>query len=90
MFFHAGPSQNSEKWFGNIEIPEYEKTFKLTYEGAEPANTTFWVTYYVDGVKADPLQLTGTSDPFTGSVMLPEGSVITDVLWYAMWDPRGP
>ena len=88
VFFHTA-QQNSEKWFGNKEVEKKTKTFELTYEGAQPDNTTFWVTYYVDGVKADPLQLTGTSNPLTGSVELPKDSVITDVLWYAMWDPAG-
>ena len=69
---------------------DFKKTFELTYEGSRPANTTFWVTYFVDGVKADPLQLTGAGNPLKGSVDLPPDSVITKVLWYAMWDPAGP
>lgn len=92
VFEHTA-QQNSEKWFGNREIPEVTKNFKLYLDGsdAQPANTTFWVKYKVDGVEVGPYQLDSGSDPYTMSspVTYTVGTVISDVWWLAKWDPTG-
>ncbi|MDH4139116.1 MAG: hypothetical protein OEV43_00925 [Coriobacteriia bacterium] len=69
-------------YIGNY-LPEYTKTFDLTFEGSAPAGTTFYVVYKLNGVDQAPLSL-GDS-PYSAEVTHPVGSVISDVRWYATW-----
>ncbi len=69
-------------YIGNY-LPEYTKTFDLTFEGSAPAGTTFHVVYKLDGVDQPPLSL--GDYPYSAQVTHAVGSVISDVRWYASW-----
>lgn len=90
VFYHTGEVNGSSadeetKWFGN-RIVKHDKTFKLTYEGQVPANTTFHAVFTVDGVPYDEA-LTGSNPYFSQTLSLNDGADIGDVSWYATWTP---
>lgn len=66
------------------EIPDHDKSFTFTMNGDAPEGTDYFVRYLVDDVEADPLFLTG-ENPYSETVTLPHGSVISNVRWYARW-----
>lgn len=77
------PGQDATYKIGNRTIPDVEKTFSLTFEGA-PAGVEFFAHYRLGEGGFVEVALAPVGDGvFTGSVELPYGSVIEEVVWLA-------
>lgn len=69
---------------GNRMIPDVTKTFTLTFENA-PVGAEFFAVYnLVEGPDVEVALLPAGGDEFSGSVELPYGSVIENVMWKAV------
>lgn len=73
-------------YIGNY-LPDVTKSFSLTYNGTIPDDTSFYVSFLLDGAPTT-LALSGAG-PLTASADYPVGSVISNVEWYALWEPTG-